>query len=223
MSSESVPEFFAAIQGGEAAEVEAALEADPGLASARNEDGVSAVLMALYMRQEEIFDLLLERSPELDLFEAAAAGDTERLKQHLDENPNATEEFSKDGFNALGLAAYFGRVESAEILLQRGADPNVEARNQTRTRPIHSAIANRDHEAALAMARLLVDNGAEVDIAQEGGWTPLHQAAAHGQTQVVEMLLANGARPGRTSDDGRTASDMAREAGHQQVAERLAG
>jgi ankyrin repeat protein len=71
------------------------------------------------------------------------------------------------------------------------------------------------------MCRLLLEKGADPGLKQAGGWTPLHQAAAHGRMEVVELLLARGADTGAVSDDKRTPAQMAEAKGHSEVRSRL--
>ncbi len=46
-------------------------------------------------------------------------------------------------------------------------------------------------------------------------------AGLHGLDALAELLLAHGARREPRSDDGRTAADLAREAGHTALSARL--
>lgn len=102
------------------------------------------------------------------------------MRAALSADASAAERCSPDGFTALGLAAFFGNAETARLQLDAGADPNFVSRNQMQVTPLHSAVANRNAEKAYDMATLLVERGGQVNVAQEGGWTPLQQAAAHG-------------------------------------------
>lgn len=63
--------------------------------------------------------------------------------------------------------------------------------------------------------------GADVNARQHGGWTPLMQAAAHGDLEIVDVLLGAGADPSLTSDEGKTPAALADENGHPTLAERL--
>lgn len=209
--------FFEAVQQGDGPRVDAALREDPALLHARTDAGVSPLLLACYHRQEAVVETLLRHDPPLDVFEAAALGRLERLQALLDQQPDRAAAYAADGFTALGLAAFFGRLEALKLLLAAGADVNAPARNAMQVRPLHSAVAHRQPDVALAMAEMLLDHGADVNVAQHGGWTPLHQAAAHGHTAMVRLLLAHGADPTARSDDGRTPADMARPTPYDEV------
>jgi uncharacterized protein len=90
-----------------------------------------------------------------------------------------------------------------------------------RVTPLHSAVAHRDTKKAAEMAKLLLAQNANVNVAQHGGWTPLHQAAAHGQTEILTMLLQRNANVSAKSEDGRLPVDMAAEGGHKESVELL--
>jgi ankyrin repeat protein len=170
--------LFKAIQEGDIAAVEQLLADDSSLMYAKNENGVSALMFAVYYRERKIVDLLLGQGIQTTIFEAAALGQSERVAALLDEDATLLDAFSDDGFAPLGLAAFFGHADTAALLLRNGADPDLPARNPMQVRPIHSAVANRDAQVGYKIARMLLEHGAEVNVAQHGGWTPLHQAAA---------------------------------------------
>ena len=75
---ENGKEFFAAIRTGDAATLKAMLDADPSLVNAKNEQGQSPVLAAVYSGRSEIRDALIARGAHLEFHEAAAAGQLER-------------------------------------------------------------------------------------------------------------------------------------------------
>lgn len=213
--------FVDLIKAGDAAGVEEVLAKDPSLASFRDENGVSALMWSLYTMHPEIAAILLQHDIELNHFESAAAGRVETLKALLEEDPARLDAYSPDGFTALGFACFFGQVQVAQLLLESGANPDSVSQNGMRVSPVHSAAANRDGETALALVRVLVERGAEVNVQQEGGWTPLHQAAHHGQEELVTLLLEKGADRAALSADGQTPEQMARSAGFAAVGERI--
>jgi ankyrin repeat protein len=213
--------MFEAVKSGDAASVIELLDAHPVLVNAKNETGVSAVLLATYFGHREILEILLARGAELNIFDAAATGDLDRLKALAAEDTELIGSYSPDGFTPIGLAAFFGRKDVLDFLLQHGADPNAASKNQMRVTPLHSAVAHRDPEIATAMVESLLSNGAKVNIAQDGGWTPLHQAAAHGQMEIMKLLLDRKADVNAESDDGTTPLRMAHNKGFSEAAEML--
>lgn len=192
---------FDAIQSGDVERVRAVLRADPAQASRRDGNGVSAVLNAQYRRRADLVEVVLEAGPELDVFDAAALGRSQRLRQLLDEEPDRVRSWSGDGFTPLHLAAFFGQPEAVALLLERGADVAAVARNPMQVQPLHSAVAGRDVESA----RLLLAAGADPDARQHGGWTPLMAARQHDDGEVERLLLdygaADGPRGGPPPDD----------------------
>ncbi len=212
-------EMLAAVKSGNLSRVKKLLEGEPALVNARADSGESAVLLSVYYGHTAIRDLLLARGAELNVFEAAAAGQLARLEALEKSTPGASQTFSHNGFTPLHLAAFFGQKNCVDFLLARGADVNATSRNASSLRPIHSAVAHRgDPGAALAIARALVAAGAEINVAQQGGWTPLHAAAFHGHGPMVEFLLAHGADVHPQADNGRTALALAISRKHPQVA-----
>src|SRR6185312_1246957 len=122
-------EIFEAIRAGDVARVNSLLSADPANARERDDAGVSAVMQAVYQRQHAIGDLLRQRAGELDIFEAAALGDTSRLRSLLRDHPDLVCTYSADGFTPLHLSSFFSQAAAVEELLNKGADPNAVATN----------------------------------------------------------------------------------------------
>jgi ankyrin repeat protein len=210
-------EFMTAVAAGDAQVVARLLAGDPSLASARGDDGVSAVLLARYRFDRPMMDVLLAADPELDVFEAAALGRLDRLKERLGAAPDSVVAFSPDGFTALHLAAFFGKAEAVRILLDAGASVDTFTRNAFANQPLHAAAAGRHIE----ICRMLVAAGADVNATQHWGYMPLHEAAQHGDDEMVELFLSAGGDPTVSVADGGTPADLAEAAGHHDVANRL--
>jgi ankyrin repeat protein len=211
--------FLSAIQRGGAAEVAAAIEADPANASWRDPQGVSALLWSVYCGQQAVRDLLRARLEadgiSLNIFEAAAIGDEARLRSILEASPGAAQSFSGDGWTPLHLAAAFGTPAAVTTLLAKGALVDAVSRNAQQNQPLHAAAAlGRNPESI----RLLVEHGADVNAPQAGGFTAIFSAAAANRKDLAELLAAQGADPRRASAQGKTPSDFARERGHAELA-----
>lgn len=200
--------IFDAIKTGDLPGLETLLSDDPAQASAR-ESGVSALLTALYHHEPEaaaIIEAALRAAGSgLDGFEAAATGDVDRLRDVLAEDPAFVKAWSADGFTALHLACFFDQPRACTLLLDAGASTEVAASNPSGVYPIHSAAAAR----SATIIRLLLAHGAVVDTVQHGGWTALMAAAKSGDAESVTVLLAAGGNPGKPSEDGSTARDLA--------------
>ncbi|HEX8004690.1 MAG TPA: ankyrin repeat domain-containing protein [Mycobacteriales bacterium] len=182
-------------------------------------DGVSDLMAAVYRGDAAARDAILARRAPADVFEAAAVGDAARLGELLDGDAALAGAVAADGFTPLHLASFFGHAEAVRTLLARGAALETVAENPMRVRPLHSAAASGDTE----VVRLLAGAGADVNARQEGGFVPLHAVAQNGDAAAVDLLLAAGADAAARTDDGRSAADLAREAGHADLADRLAG
>ena len=210
-------ELIAAVDAGDAAAVGGMVADHPDLASARGGDGVSALLHARYRFDRATLDALLAADPAMDIFDAAALGHLDRLRARIDEDPSAVNAFAADGFTALHLAAFFGKVEAARTLLQAGADVSTYGTNPFANQPLHAAAAGRHHE----VCRLLLAAGADVEATQHGGFRPLHEAAGSGDVELAELFLSAGADATATTDEGRTAAELAEAGGHLDLARRI--
>jgi ankyrin repeat protein len=210
--------FLNLIRSGETAEVAAAAEEDPSLIACRDAQGVSAFLWSIYTGQPMIRDFLLTHLTGLDIFEAAALGDCGRLEPLLKQDRQLVDQTSADGWSPLHLAAAFGGPQATALLLENGAQVSRLSSNPMHTQPLHACLAlSRDCETA----RILIVHGADVNIAQARGYTPLHQAAAAGLEDLTRILLQAGADPGKLCDQGKTPADYARERHHETVAQLL--
>ena len=137
-----------------------------------------------------------------------ATGRTRGMEELIDAEPQLARNWSADGFTPLHYAAFFGQEEAAKILLERGAEVEVVARNESiRVTPLHSAAAG----SHAGIVKLLLEAGADPNASQDGGFTPLHSAAQNDDRESVEALLAAGADPARPADDGRTPAELAGE------------
>jgi ankyrin repeat protein len=201
----NVQPLFDAIVAGDPEEVRRIVADDPSVAGARDDQDVSAVRAALYRGHDDIVEVLLDAEPPLDVFDAAALGNTEVVREVLDTDAAQAEARSSEGFTPLHLAAFFGRIKVAELLLNRGADPEVTTSNTLALRPLNSAAAGGHH----VIAHLLLDRGADVDVRMAGGVAPLHAAANNHDVETTRLLLERGADPNAVTDDGRTVLDLA--------------
>jgi ankyrin repeat protein len=214
----SVP-FFKMIQTGATADLADAVEADPGLVTARDPQGVSLLLWSIYCSQPLVRDFLIARlnanGTPLDIFEAAAVGDEPHLRSLIEGDPELTQTYSGDGWTPLHLAAAFGTPAAVDTLLKAGASVAAVSRNPQQNQPLHAALALGKNADSV---RLLLEHGAAANAPQAGGFTPVFSAAVANRRDLVELLLASGADPNHRSNQGKTAAEFARERGHAELA-----
>lgn len=195
---------------------------DNSLVNAKNEQGETAVLMAAYYHAKEVKDVLLAKGPNLDLFEACAVGNTERIIDILEQDPGLINAYNRDGYTPLGLASFFGHLEAVKLLLQKGANIHELSRDgQFNNTALHAAVAGNYEE----IVEILLQHQANVNARSKGavraGFTPLHLAAGRGQRNMVAALIEHGADRNATNDAGLTPGEYAIERGFTRIAEWL--
>lgn len=158
------------------------------------------LLDALYQGNRKRVDELLAEGKELNVFEAAALGRTDRVGELLDEDASRANAFGDDGFHALGLACFFGHVDTARVLLEHGADPNMLARNEhIQTNALHASAASNEGGANEStrydLVKLVLEHGADPNLPQTGGFRAIDAARQNGDKRVEQLLLDRGAHP----------------------------
>jgi len=209
---------FEYVKAGDADGLRQLLQQDPAAAEARDASGVSLLMHSVYRGRRDLADLIASQKKALDIFEAAAIGHIESLKQYL-HDASAVNSHSKDGFTALHFACFFGQPEAARLLIESGAAVDAVAANPTRVMPLHSAASARNLEAA----RWLLEHGAPVNARQQMGWVPIQAAAQNGDRPMVELLLKHHADPTLANEAGKTSAMIAREMGQGEIAALLEG
>ena len=213
-----VDELIAAIKRRDVSALKGLLDGDPALAGARAASGETPAIVAIYWRSAESLEMLVACGVRLDVFEAAAAGRLERVRELVIASPGLVAARAPDGWTALHLAAHFRHLPVVEFLLSRGADVNARSENSHANTALHAAAAGG---ADRALVQRLVEAGVNVDAKQGGGYTGLHEAASIGRADLVALLLAAGASAEARTDEGRTPAELARANGHNEVASML--
>jgi ankyrin repeat protein len=212
-------EFFEAVKAGSVAEVRRLVQESPALAGARDGNGVSAILLAMYHGKRDVAAALVEFGAPVDVFEASALGLVDRLKALVADDPSRVSAYAQDGFYPLGLAAFFGQLDAVRALIAAGADVHATARNAFKVQPVHAAAASRN----LDILRAVLEAGGDPNVPQQQGFVPLHEAATNGNREMAELLVKHGANPRLAGDAGKTSIDLATEKGHSDLAAWLAG
>jgi ankyrin repeat protein len=215
--NETIKEFFDMIRGDDIYGLTAMLNDDAKLVNAVNENGVCALMVAIYYGRKEVTQLLLRSGAGMDAFIAAALGDTARLTKFVEADPGVLGRHTVDGWTPLHLAAFFGNKDAAQLLVDAGSPLHIRSTNALNNHPLHAAAAGRSRE----VVTLLVQAGADVNAVQAGGWTALHAAAQNGDAEMTKVLLKGGANIDVTAENGQTALDLAMGKGAQDVVDLL--
>ncbi|HZN09109.1 MAG TPA: ankyrin repeat domain-containing protein [Pyrinomonadaceae bacterium] len=210
-------EFFEAATAGDVSRVKEMLHRDPSLARAKDQNGVSVMMKATYYGKKDVVTALLDSGVEMDVFEAAATGQTARLREVVANDPSLVNVYSPDGFTPLGFAVFFSQPENVKALLNAGADVNLPSRESMKVTPLASAAAAKQTE----LARVLIAHGANVNARGATGHVPLHEAAANGTVELVKLLIDSGAAVNAKTDDGKTPLDFAIEYKRDEVVDLL--
>lgn len=210
-------EFFDAIKEGNKQEVERRLSLDPSLIHAK-ENGLSPIMVAAYHDEPEIASYLADKTVAISIFEASATGKINNVIHQLARDPQLVHAYAEDGFQPLGLASYFGHLDLARYLIKAGAPINSPSRNGLKAAPIQSATA-AGHEKIVQM---LLQLGADPNIREGNGYTPLHAASQNKDIDMIHTLIYGGADLTLAGKDGKTPLDIAAESGDTETIALLA-
>ena len=205
-------DFFDAIKTGNSAKVAELLKQQPALKKVATKNGTTPVLYAVYAKHPDISELLIAAGIEPNIFEAAATGRTGRVRELLKNDPSLIRALSPDGWTALHLN--FNNLEMAKLLIDAGANLDVNSRNKLNATPLQGAAANN----WLTLARLYLSHGANVNCRSEEGGSPLHEAAANGFLDFAKLLIEYRADVNQKDDNGKTPLSIALEYKHRDVA-----
>ncbi|XP_005287815.1 kinase D-interacting substrate of 220 kDa isoform X9 [Chrysemys picta bellii] len=183
----------------------------------RNENGQTPLMLAAEQGNLEIVQELLRKGANCNLedadnwtalISAAKEGYVDIVAELLNCNVNL-EHRDMGGWTALMWASYKGCTKVAELLLEKGANPNVTGQ-QYSIYPIIWA-AGRGHSD---IVHLLLQHGAKVNCSDKYGTTALIWAARKGHLECVKYLLQMGADVDQEGANSMTALIVAVKGGY---------
>ena len=166
-------------------------------------------LMLLFALGTALTAAACTQRPETPLAQAAARNDVAALRQLLQDGHKADE--GSDSWTPLIWAARSGSVDAVGVLLDSGADVNLPGStgDDWDATPLQHAILERQP----AVARVLLDRGADPNRGAGKGFTPLLLAAGDTDPTIVKLLLARGADTSAENENGMTPLEIAVAAG----------
>uniref|UniRef100_A0A674EK83 Serine/threonine-protein phosphatase 6 regulatory ankyrin repeat subunit A-like n=1 Tax=Salmo trutta TaxID=8032 RepID=A0A674EK83_SALTR len=201
-----------------------------GSPSERTKDGRTALHVAAAHSKEDIVKLLVRKADpdslggpkdQLPLHFAASRatpslGTIQTLLKFSSKEARLVPD--KDGCIPLLLAVEAGNVGIVRELLGTLAEPQLRAQ---KTGSGDAALHVCCRKTDLEMAKVLIENGANVDIQNEEGQTPLHIAAWEGDVLLLKLFYQSKANPNITDKMDRSPLHIAAERGHTNVVEVL--
>jgi hypothetical protein len=187
---------------GDLAAVESALAAGAPI-DARDDGGRTALLLAVERNHLPLARMLIHRGADINAqaanqdspwLLAGASGRTEMLRLMLATGKVDYAKRNRYGGNALIPACERGYVETVKLLLEESKIPVDHINNLGWTALLEAVILGDGGPRHVEIVRLLIAHEANVNLADKNGVTPLQHARQKGQTAVIRLLEAAGAR-----------------------------
>jgi ankyrin repeat protein len=193
--------LHAAAQAGDAARI-ATLAASGANPDVRDDHGRTPLHVAAFARQRGAIQALAKAGAKLDLLEsdrydavtiASVANDEETLRLLLSLGASAKQVTSRYDGTALIAAAHLGHAGVVQQLIAAGA-PLDHVNNLHWTAAIESVVLGDGGPRHQATLKALIAAGANLQLADREGRTPLQLAQARGYGEMVKLLEAARAR-----------------------------
>jgi len=170
--------------------------------NARDKNGRTPIIVAAFMKQQDAMRALAAAGADVNALDsdrydmvtiAAVANDVPTLEAAIAIGNRASNITSRYDGTALIAASHLGHVEVVRVLIRAGA-PLDHVNNLGWTALIESIVLGDGGARHTATLRALVDAGANVNIADRNGLTPLHLAQANGYREMSDILSQAGAQ-----------------------------
>jgi hypothetical protein len=193
-------DFFAAATTGDVATLTQLLDAGQAI-EARDGNGRTALLLATRADKVEAARLLIGRGADVNAKDniadtpflyAGAEGRTEIVKLLLAAGANL-KDTNRYGGTALIPAAEKGHPDNVALLLAAGVDPN-HVNGLGWTALLETVVLTDGGPVHQRIVQMLIEGGADVNIADREGVTPPAHARQRGFTEIARLLEAAGAR-----------------------------
>lgn len=203
-----MPALFIAVENNQLSATKFLLEngAYPDITDKEND---TPLMRAMYYNRPEHAKLLIEYGANVNtsynddfiLTWATFNNYTDIVKLLLEKGAN-TECYNPVGCTPLIIASY-GNYGICELLIQKGADVN--ARRSKTNNKDWTSLMYASYHSKLDIMKLLLENGALIDIRTPSLHSAYLIAAQYGTPDAVELLINNGAELNCTDSDGDSA------------------
>jgi len=177
--------------------------------------GVTDLHHAVRLNLSALAQSLLDQGADINAKATLHTSISPHLKTFLDKMEVGDDEREIEDNTPLHAAALANTRETAEVLLQNGADLNAKAEGGFT--PLHHAASTNAWETA----EVLLRNGADLNAKAEDGFTSLHYAALANAWEAAEILLQNEADLNAKAESGLTPLHYAASANAWEAAEIL--
>lgn len=184
----SMRDFIRAVSVGTTAVVNEMVAKSPNLVHTSDNEGNTALHIAICRRRYEIASFLVKNGAKLDLHAAAALGDLDAIFRQLQVAPKGVNQKMAAGWTALHLACYYDHPKVVALLLSFGADVHATGPNGHCT-PLHMAVAG-DCPAAVAQ---IIRSGASLSARDAAGFNAVQISVLTAHDKVCRILLDSGA------------------------------
>eukprot|EP01041_Mallomonas_annulata_P008379 gene8379-17282_t len=192
-SSETINQFLSLCFGGSLQKVMRAITEDGTLLNASDKDGTTPLIMASMSGKIGVMRYLFDEMPP---GQRSTMINTQTNK----------------GNTALMEASNNGRVEAVTLLIENGADLNLQ-NNEGNS----ALIMACEYDHKKDVVKQLLKAGAHIDIENKMGNTSLIRAALNGNVDIVKMLLDYTSDIHKKNHDNKTAWDEAEERGFKEI------
>ncbi|CAH0549306.1 unnamed protein product [Brassicogethes aeneus] len=191
--------------------------------NAQDINGYSPLMFAVDNNHPETAEFLINQGVDVNLrgskdnrtaLHVAAATGNVKMANVLVSNGADINAQDINGYWPLMFAFITNQTETAEFLINQGADVNLGGNKDKRT-VLHEAAFTGN----VTMANVLVSNGADLNAQDINGYSPLMFAVDNNHTETAEFLINQGANVNlRGSKDNRTALHVAAATGNVTMA-----
>ena len=183
-----------------------------------NRHGRTPLYEAVYCSSIRKFENDPIKSMECEIIDPGSYEDYLKIIQLLIAQPNVdiVVNTSVSGYTCLHTASEHGCIDAVKLLLQVGADPNIQTHSvnisNTNLSLLPSNIILQPHIKPFLLLN---------DFQTMSGWTALMFASDNGHSEIVQLLLNAKAKPDLQSDYGKTALHLAALKGYPDIVQLL--